>query len=84
MWQKIWRNRLEFFPYLAIFFFWFFSSFLQSLSIKSRPGIVSLGLITIPPMCLVIIAAVRTYKTLPEKGRLPGPLKNMRSQGQDI
>ena len=73
MWKKIWRNKLEFYPYMAILFFWFSGSLLQSLSLKNRPGIVTLGLVTILPVGLITIAMVRTYRTLPETGTLPGP-----------
>jgi hypothetical protein len=73
MLQKIWRNRNEFYPYLAILSFWFFGSFLQSLTLNNRPAIVMLGLITILPVGLIAAAMVKTYKTLPETGTLPGP-----------
>ncbi len=61
---KFWKNRLEFFPYFSILFFWFFGCFLSSLLVKNRPGIVTLGLITIPSVILILIAIGRTYKEL--------------------
>lgn len=64
MFKKIWKNRVEFYPYLAIFLFWFFGSFLSSFSVQNRPGIVLLGVVTIPSILLITIAAVRTYKEL--------------------
>jgi hypothetical protein len=76
MWKKIWQNRLEFYPYAAILFFWFFGSLVQSLTLIDRPCIVALGLITILPVGLISLAMFRTYQTLPEKGTLPGPGSN--------
>ena len=73
MLRKIWRNKLEFYPYLAILAFWFFGSFVQSFMLTDRPEIVVRGLITIPPVVLVAAAIVKTYRTLPENGTLPGP-----------
>jgi hypothetical protein len=43
MWKKIWKNRLEFYPYLAIYLFWFMGAFLNSFQVQNRPGIVALG-----------------------------------------
>ncbi len=73
MWQRIWRNRLEFYPYLSILLFWLFGSALGSLTVKSRPGIVALGMVTIVPIALIMIAVIKTFKELPETGTLPGP-----------
>ena len=66
MWRKIWRNRVEFYPYLSIFIFWFLGSFVSSLKVQNRPGITLLGLITIPSITLIAIAAVKTYRELPD------------------
>ena len=76
MWKKIWRNRLEFYPYMSILFFWFFGSFVQSLKVTSQSGITTLGLITVFPVGLIVIAVVKTYKALPETGTVPGPDEN--------
>jgi len=73
MWKKIWRNRLEFYPYLAILAFWFFGSFVQALTLLHRPVIVALGLVTIPAIGLVAVAMVRTYRTLPKTASLSAP-----------
>jgi len=64
MLRKLWKNRLEFYPYLSISLFWFFGAFLSSLQVKNRPGIVALGLITIPALTLIAAAALKTYKEL--------------------
>ena len=65
MLQKIWKHRVEFYPYVSIYIFWFLGSFVSSLQVKNRPGITLLGLITIPSIALITIAAVKTYKELP-------------------
>ena len=65
MWRKIWKNRVEFYPYLSIYLFWFLGSFVSSLRVKNRPGIVLLGVVTIPSILLITIAVVRTYRELP-------------------
>ena len=65
MWKKIWENRLEFYPYLSITLFWFLGSFASSFQVKNRPGILALGVVSIPSMVLITIAAVRTYRELP-------------------
>ena len=62
MWLNIWRNRLEFYPYLTILLFWFFGAAMGSLIVQNRPGIVALGVVTNPSITLIIIAAIRTYK----------------------
>jgi hypothetical protein len=80
--QKVWRNKLEFFPYLSILCFWFFGSFLQSLTLSSRTTIMMLGLVTILPVGLVTIAMVKTYKTLPETGALLGPGEKAAAQSE--
>jgi len=66
MWKKILNNRVEFYPYLAIFLFWFLGSFVSSFRVQNRPGIVALGLVTIPSVILISIATIRTYRELPE------------------
>jgi len=73
MWNRIWRNRLEFYPYAAILFFWFFGSLVQSLTLSGRPWILAMGLITILPVALISLAMIRTYRALPETGTLQGP-----------
>jgi len=65
MWKKIWENRLEFYPYLSIYLFWFLGSFVSSFQVQNRPGIVALGVVTIPSIVLITIATVRTYRELP-------------------
>jgi len=66
MLRKLWTNRIEFYPYVSILFFWFLSSFVSSLKVKSPNGITLLGLITIPSVVLILIAAVKTYRELSE------------------
>lgn len=76
MWHKIWKHRLEFYPYFSIYLFWFVGSFLSSLRVQNRPGIVTLGLITIPSIWLITMAFIKTYKELPsviERGWREGP-----------
>ena len=65
MWSKIWKNRLEFYPYLSIFLFWFLACFVSSLRVQNRPGIVTLGVVTIPSLIMIAIATVKTYRELP-------------------
>jgi len=43
MMRKIWKNRLEFYPYFSLFIFWFLACFLTSFGVQNRPGIVALG-----------------------------------------
>jgi hypothetical protein len=66
MLKKIWRNRVDLYPYFSIYLFWFMGAFLGSLGVQNRPGIVTLGVVTIPSVTLITIAAVRTYRELPE------------------
>jgi len=67
MWRKIWKNKVEFYPYFSIYLFWFVGSFLSSLRVQNRPGIVALGLITIPSILLITIAFIKTYRELPPR-----------------
>jgi len=62
--RKIWKNRLEFYPYLAIFNVWFLGCYLASLGVHDKPGITKLGWITLPTIIVFIISVVRTYKGL--------------------
>lgn len=71
MWSKIWKNRLEFYPYLSIFLFWFLACFVSSLRVQNRPGIVALGVVTIPSLIMIAIATVKTCREVkhpPTKG----------------
>ncbi|MBN1636566.1 MAG: hypothetical protein JW920_08635 [Deltaproteobacteria bacterium] len=72
MWSKIWKNRVEFYPYASIYLFWFLGSFVSSLRVQNRPGIVALGLITIPSILLITIATIKTYRKLPGELRHSG------------
>lgn len=65
MWRKIWKNRIDFYPYLSIYLFWFLACFVSSLRVQNRPGIVTLGLITIPSITVIAVAVVKTYRELP-------------------
>ncbi len=64
MLSKIWKNRLEFYPYFAIFLFWFLGSFVPSFKVMNRPGIILLGFVTIPSVVLISAAAIKTYREL--------------------
>ncbi|MBW1894706.1 MAG: hypothetical protein JRI91_13560 [Deltaproteobacteria bacterium] len=57
---KLWKNRIEFYPYIAIFFFWLVTALL-SLLVKNRPGIVALGLVTVPSVVLITIATIKVF-----------------------
>ena len=72
--KKVLRNILEFFPYLVFLNMWFLGSFLGSFAVENQPGITALGWVTIPAMICFVIALIRTYKKLPETGRLPSYL----------
>jgi hypothetical protein len=65
MWKKISGNRLEFYPYHSNYLFWFLGSVVSSIQVQNRPGIVALGVVTIPSVVLITIATVRTYRELP-------------------
>jgi hypothetical protein len=65
MWRKIWKNRIEFYPYFSIYLFWFLACFVSSLRVQNRPGIVALGLITLPSIAMITAAVVKTYRELP-------------------
>ena len=67
MLKKIWKNRIEFYPYLAILIFWFLGSLVSSLKVQNRPGLTLLGLITLPSIALIAMAAVKTYRELPSE-----------------
>ena len=64
MWQVIWKNRIEFYPYLSLLLFWLFGAAFGSLVVQNRSGIVLLGVVTIPSIALIVIAAIKTYKEL--------------------
>jgi len=38
---------------------------MSSFQVQNRPGIVALGVVTIPSVVLITIATVRTYRELP-------------------
>ena len=64
MWKKIWRNRLEFYPALALFIWYTVGVALTSLGVQNRPGIRTLGWITLPSVAVFFVAVVRTYRGL--------------------
>jgi hypothetical protein len=64
-WKRIWRNRIEFYPACSIFIWYAVGSFLSSLRVMNRPGIVTLGLITLPVVAVFIVAVRRTWRGLP-------------------
>jgi hypothetical protein len=75
MLKKLWKNRVEFYPYVSIFLFWFLGSFMSSFRVQNRPGIFALGLVTIPSITLIAIATIRTYRELPNAARPQGESK---------
>ncbi|HPC02441.1 MAG TPA: hypothetical protein PKY58_00405 [Syntrophales bacterium] len=64
-WRRFWRNRIEFYPAFSIFIWYAVGSVLSSLRVQNRPGIVTLGLITIPVVVVFIMAVRRTWRELP-------------------
>jgi hypothetical protein len=64
----LWRNRLEFYPAISLFFWYTVGSWLSSLRVQNRPGIVELGLITVPVVIIFFIAVARAYRELPQEG----------------
>lgn len=62
MWNKLWANRDEFYPYIALWLFWSGSCFGSAVIVKNRPGIMTLGLVTIPAIFLLILAIIKTYR----------------------
>jgi|GEM_PF-1110449 len=67
MLKTLWRHRVEFYPYLAIYLFWFLGAFLGSFQVRNRPGIVALGLVTVPSIVLITIATVRTWREIRDR-----------------
>jgi hypothetical protein len=64
-WSRFWRNRIEFYPACSVFIWYAVGSALSSLRVQNRPGIVTLGLITIPVIVVFIMAVRRTWRELP-------------------
>ena len=64
--RRLWKNRLEFYPAISVLCWYSVGSWLSSLRVQNRPGIVELGLITIPVVIVFVVAVVRTYMSLPE------------------
>jgi len=60
MFRTLWKNQAEFYPYIAILYFWADTA-LNSLIVKNRPGIVVLGMITIPSVILISTAVIKTF-----------------------
>jgi hypothetical protein len=65
MWNKIWKNKVEFYPHFSLYLGWFFGSFVSGLRVENRPGIMMLGFITIPSILIITMAFIKTYKGLP-------------------
>ncbi len=65
MWHKIWKNKVDFFPACSVFFWYMVGSFLSSLRVQNRPGMVALGWITLPVVVVFFVAVIRTYRELP-------------------
>ena len=80
---RIWRNRIEFYPYISLFTLGILLTFLSSLGVKNRPGIITLGIVAIPALILIITAAVKSYRELPETGTFPS-LKETKGAGTTI
>lgn len=67
--RRLWKNRLEFYPAISVFFWYMVGSLLSSLRVQNRPGIVEVGLIiTAPVVIIFFIAVARTYRELPREG----------------
>ena len=69
MLKKIWRNRLEFYPALSLFIWYTVGCALTSLGVQSRPGVGTLGWITLPSVIVFFIGVVRTYRELSSERR---------------
>jgi len=69
--NKVGRNIVPFFPYFVVFYMWFFASFLGSLGVENQPGITALGWLTTPAVVCLVIAVIKTYRELPEEGKVP-------------
>lgn len=69
MWRNLWRNRVEFYPALALFVWYTVGCALNSLSVKGRPGIGSLAWITLPSVLIFFVGLFRTYRGLSSAGR---------------
>jgi len=52
------KKRLDYFPLIALFCFWFFGAFLGSLQIGD-PAHIFLGLVTIPSVALIFLAVLK-------------------------
>ncbi len=63
MLRKIWKNRVEFYPYVTIYMS-MLGTFANSLIVKNRPGIIALGLITLPSAAIIARAAMKTYQMI--------------------
>jgi hypothetical protein len=68
MFRKIWRSRIEFYPAIAIFIWYTVGVLLNSTVVKSRPGIGTLGWITLPTVLVFFIAVYKTYRGLTSEG----------------
>jgi len=64
MLRKIWRNRIEFYPAIALFIWYTVGVVLNSSLVKSRPGIGTLGLITLPSVAVFFVCVFKTYRGL--------------------
>ncbi len=62
MLSMLWKHRVEFYPYLAIYLFWFLGAFLGSFQVQNR-----LGLVTVPSIALITVAAVRTWREIRDR-----------------
>ena len=70
MWKKIWKNRIEFYPAIAVFIWYTIGVVLNSSLVKSRPGIGTLGWITLPTVAVFFVAVFKTYRGLTsERGK---------------
>jgi hypothetical protein len=68
MWKKIWKNRIEFYPAIAVFIWYTIGTALNSLAVKSRPGIMTLGWITLPTVVVFFVAVIKTYRDVTSEG----------------
>ena len=71
--EKVWKNRVLFYPCLAVFLFWFFGAAVCSLLVTSRPSVIWLGILSLPSIILVFLAAKRIHQALAEEKPLDPP-----------
>ena len=54
-------KRLDYYPLLALFLFWFFGAFSGAMQIKD-PALIKLGIVSVPAVVLIVLAVIRVRK----------------------